>query len=96
MKRVGATPCCGIWASHCGGFSCCRAQALSTQASVAAGLGLSSRGAQALGLMEFSSCSSQVLQHVGFRSCSTWALAFSCSTACGVFPDQGLNPCLLH
>ena len=21
---------------------------------------------------------------------------FSCSAACGVFPDQGLNPCLLH
>ena len=20
----------------------------------------------------------------------------SCSTACGIFPDQGLNPCLLH
>ena len=19
-----------------------------------------------------------------------------CSTACGIFPDQGLNPCLLH
>ena len=26
----------GVWASHCGGFSCCEAQALGTQASVAA------------------------------------------------------------
>ena len=24
----GATLCCGAQASHCGGFSCCRAQAL--------------------------------------------------------------------
>ena len=27
---------CGAWASHCGGFSCCRAQALGTQTSVVA------------------------------------------------------------
>ena len=26
--------CCGAWASHCGGFSCCRAWALGMQASV--------------------------------------------------------------
>ena len=34
-------------ASHCGGFSCCRAQALGTQASVAASLRLSSYGSWA-------------------------------------------------
>ena len=62
-------------ASHCGGFSCCRAQALG---------------------------------HVGFSSCSVWAqqLRFpgpgaqahrvSCSMACGIFLDQGSNPCILH
>ena len=44
----------------------------------------------------------------GFRSCSTWASAVvarglsSCSSqaslpaACGIFPDQGSNPCPLH
>ena len=36
-----ATPHCGGWASHCGGFSCCRAQALGRQASVAVAYGLS-------------------------------------------------------
>ena len=30
---VGTTPRCGAWASRCGGFSCCRAQAIGTQAS---------------------------------------------------------------
>ena len=24
------------------------------------------------------------------------AHGLSCSAACGIFPDQGLNPCLLH
>ena len=36
---------CGAWASHCGGLSCCRAQALGVQASVVAAGGLSSCGA---------------------------------------------------
>ena len=30
---------CGAWTSHCGGFSCCEAQALGTRASVAAAQG---------------------------------------------------------
>ena len=29
------------------------------------------------------------LQSMGFSSCGSWA--FSCSTACGIFPDRGLN-----
>ena len=49
------------------GFSCCKAQALEAQASVAAVRGLSS-------------CDT--------RGC--------CSTACGIFPDQGSNLCPLH
>ena len=41
----------------------------------------------------------------GFSSCGSWALEpgsvvvahrLSCSMACGIFPDQGLNPCPLH
>ena len=39
---------------------------------------------------------------VGLGSCASWALSTvmahrpSCFTACGIFPDQGLNLCLLH
>ena len=32
----------GVWASHCGGFSCCRAWALGVRASVVVACGLSS------------------------------------------------------
>ena len=48
LWRVGATLCCGAWASHCGGFSCCGARALGTWASVVVAGGLSSCGSQAL------------------------------------------------
>ena len=51
-------------------------------------------------------CGALVLGRAGFRSCSTWAQQFqllgfkhrlrSCSVACGIFLDQGLNLCLLH
>ena len=44
----GATLGCGARASHCGGFSCCEAWALGTQASVVAAHGLSSCGSWAL------------------------------------------------
>ena len=44
LQQAGATLCCGAWASHCGAFSCCRAQALGTRASVVAVGGLSSCG----------------------------------------------------
>ena len=38
----------GAWASHCGGFSCCRAWALGARASVVVARGLSSCSTQAL------------------------------------------------
>ena len=44
----GATLRCDAWASHCGGFSCCGAWALGTQASVVAARGLSSCVSRAL------------------------------------------------
>ena len=50
---------CGAWASHCGGFSFCRAWTLGHK---------------------LSSCGAGV----------------SCSLACGIFLDQGSNPCLMH
>ena len=39
---------CGARASYCGGFSCCRARALGTRASVVMAHGLSSCGSRAL------------------------------------------------
>ena len=44
----GATLHCSSGASHCGGFSCCGAQALGARASVVVAGGLSSCGSQAL------------------------------------------------
>ena len=72
LRRAGATLCCGVRASHCGGFSCCRAWALGTRASVVVAHGLQSTG-------------SVVVVH-----------GLSCFTACGIFPDPGLNPCPLR
>ena len=51
---------CGAWASCCGGFSCCKAQAL------------------------------------GYAGSTVVADRLSCSRECGIFLDQGLNPCHLH
>ena len=48
LWQAGATLYCGVQASHCGGFSCCRAQALGAQASMVAAGGLSSCGSRAL------------------------------------------------
>ena len=48
LQRAGATLRCGVQTSHCGGFSCCRARALGTRASVVAARGLSRCGSQAL------------------------------------------------
>ena len=44
----GATLCCGVRASYCGGFSCCGAWALGTRASAVGARGLSSCGSRAL------------------------------------------------
>ena len=38
-------------------------------------------------------CGPQLLQHPGL---AVAAHGLSCSMACGIFPDQGLNPCPLH
>ena len=46
--RAGATLRCGVRASHCGGFSCCRAWALGARTSVVVARGLSSCGSWAL------------------------------------------------
>ena len=56
--RKQATLLCGTRASHCGGFSCCRAQALGAQASVVVVHRLSSCGSWAPEY-RLSSCSTQ-------------------------------------
>ena len=58
---VGATLHCGVWASHCSGFSCCRAWALGVPASVVVACGLSSCGSRVLE-HKLSSCGSQALE----------------------------------
>ena len=68
---------CSGQASHCGGFSGCRAWTLGAGMSVVVACGLSSHRLWSTG--------SLVLAH--------W---LSCFTACGIFPDWGLNPRLLH
>ena len=85
--REGTTLCCGARASHCGGFSCCGAWALGTRASVVV-----ARGLQQLWH------SGSVVAARGLQSTGSVVVAhgLSCSTACGIFPDQGSNPCPLH
>ena len=41
LQGAGATLCCGTLASHCGGFSCCRAWALGLMGFSSWGAGLS-------------------------------------------------------
>ena len=83
---MGATLRCGDQASHCGGFSCCGARALGTQASVVVAHGLSSSGSQALERRPSSCGAGSVVVAYGLSG----------SAACGIFPDQGSNPCPLH
>ena len=44
LRQAGAALHCGPWASHCGGFSCCRVRALGAGASVVVARGLWSAG----------------------------------------------------
>ena len=56
LWQAGATLCCGARASHCGGFSCCGAQALGTQTSLAVARRLSSCGSWAQFLCGLEKC----------------------------------------
>ena len=65
---------------------------------------LSGRGVQASHCGGFPCCGAQSLGRVGFQTCSSWAREhrfssggerLGCSTACGIFPGQGSNLCLL-
>ena len=58
LLQAGSTLCCGVRASHCGGFSCCGPRALGMWASVVVAHGFSSCGSQALEC-RLSSCGAQ-------------------------------------
>ena len=58
LQQAGVTLHCGVRASHCSGFSRCRALSLGVQASVVVARGLSSYGSQALE-RKLSSCGAQ-------------------------------------
>ena len=50
---------------------------------------------------DFSCCRAQALEHTGLSSRKCLGLVmvmqrFSCPSACGILPDQGLNPCPLY
>ena len=57
-----------------------------------------SRGSSLLGCVHFPLGRLLSLQSVGSRVCGRQWLAhgLSCPEACGIFPDQGSNPCPLH
>ena len=58
LQLAGATLHCAAWASHCGGFSCCKVWALGVRASVVVARGLNSCGSRALE-RRLSSCGAQ-------------------------------------
>ena len=68
LWRAGAALCCSVQASHCSGFSCCRAWALGMRASVVVACGLSSCGLWALE-HRLSSCGTRAQ-----LLCSMWDL----------------------
>ena len=69
---------------------CCYAQALSSLSEW--GL-LSGCGVWASQWNGFLCCRARAL---GVHASVVVARGLSCSAACGIFPDQGLNPCHLH
>ena len=87
---------CCVWAfSSCGEWGLLVAAVrglLLAVASLVAELGLQAHGLQQLWL------TGSVVVARGLQSAGSVVVAhrLSCSTACGIFPDQGLNPCPLH
>ena len=58
---------------------------------------VAAHGLQACGLQQLWHVGSVVVAHRLQRAGSVFvAHGLSCSAACGIFPDQGLNPCPLH
>ena len=88
LQRAGAVLHCGVRASHCGGFSCCGAQALGTRTSVVVARGLSSCSAQALGCVGLGSCGSRALEH----RLSSWGAQAQLLHSMWDLPGPGREP----
>ena len=61
----------------------------------------SSCSAQCLGMLQSTDSGGSGLQPLWLpgsraRAQELWCLGLSCSASCGIFQDQGSNPCLLH
>ena len=69
---------------------CCCAWAFSSCSEWGLLLGCGVRASHCSG---FSCCGARAL---GVRASVVVSYRLSCSAACGIFPDQGLNPCPLH
>lgn len=78
LRQWGATPRCGTW-THCGGFSCYRAQVLGSWASESQHMG------SVVTSLRLWSAGSVIV-----------ARGLTCPTACGIFPNQGLDLCPLQ
>ena len=96
--ELGLLASCSTQVSRCVGFSCFRTQALGAWASVVATHGLSSCYLLTPGHAGFSSCGPRAhhLWLMGLRRVQTSVVVprgLHCSKACGIFLDQGLNPC---
>ena len=100
--------CCCVWAfSSCGKWGLLFIAVRGLLTAVASLV--AERGLQAHGLQQLWHAGSVVVAHGlqstgsvvvvhGLQSAGSVVVAhgLSCSVACGIFPDQGLNPCLLH
>ena len=89
--RVELLSSCSERASLCSGFSCCAAQAPGTRACLVAAWKLSCCGVQLWGMR-----ASVVVTWMLNTGSVVMVHRLSCSRACGIFPDQELNPCPLH
>ena len=87
---VASGGCSPRWATGSGahGLSSCGSWALGHTGSAVVALGHLGIRAQQLWFTGFSSCGSRALEH----GSAVVVSRLSCSVACGVFPDQGLNP----
>ena len=63
--------CCSVWASHWGGFSCCRAWALGVRASIVVARGFQSAGSVVVACGLQSTGSVVVARRLS--SCGAWA-----------------------
>ena len=90
-RERGLPSSCGPQASHCGDFSYCGAQAL-----VVVAQGLTSCGSRTAGFSSYGRWAQELRLASSEHRLNSCGHGHCCSVACGIFLDQGLNPCPLH